>query len=183
MISLETSLENLPKIGPAYQKRLKKMGLATVRDLLLYFPSRYDDFSNVIPIEEIKTGETVCVQGRISTVEHRKSFRKWMDIIEIIVEDQTGFVKATWFNQPYLEKTFKEGDTVFLAGKVSLGQEGLYLNNPSYEKTTGPEDNLTHTGRIVPVYPETRGVTSRWLRFIIKPLLAQLYNTFPEILP
>ena len=90
-----------------------------------------------------------------------------------------------WFNQPYIDKSLKEDDFVCLAGKVSLGKGGLYLNNPAYEKINEVTDNhsLTHTGRIVPVYSETRGVTSRWLRYIIKPLLANFYNKVPEILP
>src|SRR3989344_8127785 len=185
MLNLDTPIEELPKIGLAYQKKLKKLGVKTVQDLLLYFPARYEDFSNIIPIKKVKVGYTVCVQGRILEVKHTRTFRKWMDITEIIIEDETGSIKALWFNQPYLAKTFKEDDFVCLAGKVSLGKSGIYLNNPAHERISefAEDNNLTHTGRIIPVYSETRGLTSRWLRYVIKPLIVQFYNKMPEILP
>src|SRR3989344_2747914 len=102
MLTLETPVEAVPKIGAAYQKKLKKLKIKTVQDLLLYFPQRYDDFSNIVPISAAKQGQVVCVQGRIVAGEASKSFRKWMDIISITIEDETGTINATWFNQPYL---------------------------------------------------------------------------------
>src|SRR3989338_3249998 len=185
MISLETKIEEIPRITTPYQKKLKKIGIKTIQDLLFYFPVRYDDFSNIIYIKDIKNGYPACIQGKIIEISTEKTFKKWMDITEAIIEDQTGQIRAVWFNQPYIEQSLKADDFVCLAGKISLGKGGLYLNNPAYEKINEVTDNhsLTHTGRIVPVYSETRGVTSRWLRYIIKPLLANFYNKVPEILP
>mgnify|MGYP001617142177 CR=1 FL=1 len=193
MLNLETKVEDLPKVGLAYQKKLKRLGIKTVQDLLFYFPSRYDDFSEIIPIKNVKVGYTVCVQGKILEINSTRTFKKFMGITEVILEDETGSIKALWFNQPYLAKTLKEDDFICLAGKVSLGKDGIYLNNPAYERISelsqNPSDNLrasnnlTHTGRIIPVYSETKGVSSRWLRFIIKPLLSSFYNEIPEILP
>ncbi len=185
MITLSTPIEEIPRIGTAYQKKLKKLGIKTVQDLLFYFPQRYNDFSDIITIDKIKNGYTACVQGKIIEIGTTKTFKKWMDITEATIEDETGSIKALWFNQPYIEKSLKEDDFVCLAGKISLGKGGIYFNNPAYEKINElTEDfNLTHTGRIVPVYSETKGVTSRWLRYIIKPLLSNFYNKIPEILP
>jgi len=185
MITLETNIGEIPKIGPAYQKKLKKLGITTVHDLLFYFPQRYNDFSNIVTINQVKNGTTACVQGRIVEIATEKSFRKWMDITEAVIEDETGQIKALWFNQPYIATSLREDDTVCLAGKISLGKGGIYFNNPAYEKITDYTENrgLTHTGRIVPVYSETKGVTSRWLRYVIKPLLTQLYKDIPESLP
>lgn len=188
MLSLETPVQEISKIGTAYQKKLKKLGITTLRDLLYYFPQRYNDFSEIIAINKVKNGTTACVQGRIVEIATEKTFRKWMDITEAVIEDQTGQVKALWFNQPYIQQSLKEDDFVCLAGKISLGKGGIYFNNPAYERIPEPNTqdltpNLTHTGRIVPVYPETKGVTSRWLRYVIKPLLAQFYTQIPEILP
>jgi len=193
MIDLNTHIERVAKIGPAYQKRLKKLGIQTILDLLYYFPQRYNDFSNIIPINNIKNGSLVCIQGQITEIATEKTFRKWMDITEAVIEDETGSIKALWFNQPYIEKSLKEGDFVCLAGKISLGKGGLYLNNPAHERIGELDENpstslrinknLTHTGRIVPVYSETKGLTSRWLRYIIKPLLTHFHNQLPEILP
>ena len=185
MIDLSTKIEEIPRIGAAYQKKLKKFGIKTVHDLLFYFPSRYDDFSDIIPINKVKTGYNVCVQGKILSIESTRTFKKFMSITEVIIEDETGTIKALWFNQPYLAKTLKEDDYICLAGKISLSKEGVYLNNPAYEIMGEFTENnqLTHTGRIVPVYAETKGMTSRWLRFIIKPLLSVFYSQIPEILP
>jgi ATP-dependent DNA helicase RecG len=125
MISLETPIEDLPKIGPAYQKKLKKLGIHTIQDLLYYFPLRYDDFSNIININQVTQKEMACVQGRIVDIGTTKTFRKWMDITEATIEDKTGQIKALWFNQPYIEKSLKEDDFISLAGKISLGKGGL----------------------------------------------------------
>ncbi|MFH1967861.1 MAG: ATP-dependent DNA helicase RecG, partial [bacterium] len=187
MIDLSTKVEEVPKIGLAYSKKLKKFGIKTVQDLLFYFPARYDDFSEIIPISAArqKLKETVCVQGVITEIENTRTFKKWMTITEATIEDQKSSIKIIWFNQPYLTKTLKEDDFVCLAGKVSLGKEGLYLNNPAYEKINefGKNEYLTHTGRIVPVYSETRGLTSKWLRYVIKPLLYRFAEQVPESMP
>ncbi len=187
MVDLYTKLEEIPRIGLAYQKRLKKFGIKTVQDLLFHFPSRYDDFSDIISISEArrKLAETVCVQGRITEINNSHTFKKWMNLTEAIIEDDKAEIKVVWFNQPYLAKTLREDDFVCLAGKVSISKEGLYLNNPAYERINEMAENdfLTHTGRIVPVYPETRGITSRWLRYIIKPLLYRFAEQMPETLP
>ncbi len=187
MVSLETKVEELPKIGAAYAKKLKKFGIKTVQDLLFYFPARYDDFSEIISIKQARQrlGEVVCVQGQISEIENTNTFKKWMNLTEATIHDNDAEIKVIWFNQPYLAKSLKEGDFVCLAGKISLYKEGIYLNNPSYERINeiGENDELTHTGRIVPVYSETRGVTSRWLRYVIKPLLYRFAEQVPESLP
>src|SRR3989338_3930655 len=185
MIELSTLIDQIRKIGLAYQKKLKKLGISTLQDLLYYFPARYDDFSEIVPIKKAKLGYTVCVQGRILEIESTRTFKKFMSVTEALIEDETGTIKATWFNQPYLAKSLKEDDLVCLAGKVSLGKDGIYLNNPVHERVADFEDinSLTHTGRIVPVYSETRGLTSRWLRYVIKPLISIFQNKLPEVLP
>ena len=185
MLELSTKVEEVPKIGSAYQKKLKKLGIKTVQDLLYYFPARYDDFSDIIPIKNAEAGQVACVQGRIISIDQTHTFKKGMDITEVIIEDETGEISALWFNQPYLAQSLKEDQYICLAGKVSLGKDGLYLNNPAYERIyeDSAEQNLTHTGRIIPVYSETKGVTSRWLRYVLKPLLVQFHSQVPEILP
>jgi len=185
-LSLLTPIQDVPKIGLVYQKRLKKFGIKTVHDILFHFPSRYDDFSNIIHISEIRQNlaKIVCIQGEITKIKTTKTFKKWMNITEAVIQDENSEIKVIWFNQLYITKTLKENDFVCLAGKVSLGKDGLYLNNPSYEKITEWKNSgLTHTGRIIPVYPETRGVTSKWFRFIIKPLLVRFVDIVPESLP
>jgi len=207
-MNLSTPIEEIPRIGPQYQKRLKKLGIETVRDLLFHFPHRYEDFSDIIPISQATPGKIICIQGEITEIKNFRTFRKRMYITESKVSDESGEIRVTWFNQPYLINTLKKGDFVFLAGKMVSKNGKKYLSSPTYEKipafalrslgegglrlaTAGkPAQNFedlnfdpTHTGRIIPVYPETEGVSSRWLRFIIKPLLTKIKDKIPETLP
>ncbi|MCX6724296.1 MAG: ATP-dependent DNA helicase RecG [Candidatus Staskawiczbacteria bacterium] len=187
MISLSTPIQEIPRVGVAYSKKLKKFGIKTVQDLLFYFPARYDDFSEIISISQArnKLGEVACVQGEIIEIETTKSIYGRMAITKALVQDLTAQIYVVWFNQPYLEKSLKENDFICLAGKISLGKEGLYFNSPAYERINeiGENEELTHTGRIVPVYSETRGITSRWLRYVIKPLLYRFCDQIQESLP
>ncbi len=181
-MDLSTSVQQLPHIGPIYQKKLKKLKIKTVGELLFHFPYRYEDLSNIINISQAKLGEKICVQGKILEIESNRSWKKRMSLTHAVIEDKTGAVKATWFNQPFLAKTFKKGDEICLSGELVFGTGEAYLDNPIYEKIhkeTGP----THTGRIVPIYPETVGLSSRWLRYILKPLLTKFKDKIPETLP
>jgi len=181
-MDLTTSIGEIPRIGPVYQKKLKRLGIKTVRDLLFHFPYRYDDFSKISLISEVKTGETFCIQGKILEIKTIKTWKRRMFLTNAIIEDKTGAIKVVWFNQPYLINTLKGGDYVCLAGKAIQGENGLHLSNPTYERIF-ENKVLTHTGRIVPVYPETAGLSSRWLRFIIRPLLASLRNEIKDPIP
>ena len=203
-MNLTTPIEEISRIGPVYQKRLKKLGIKTTGDLLFHFPHRYEDFSNIIPISQIKNNQSCCIQGKILEIRNSRTWKKRMILTQALVQDynppaassqpslrsgwapETRAVKVIWFNQPYLIKILKPGDIISLAGKTNMGEDGLYLSNPAYEKISNiqyPISSLTHTGRIVPVYPETEGLSSRWFRFIIRPLLVQLKDKLPDPLP
>lgn len=185
MLNLSTPVENIPKIGSVYKKRLKNLGIKTARGILFHLPSRYEDFSNIILISKAKQklGENICIKGKITKIKAIRIFRSRLNLAEVIVEDDTGQIKAIWFGQPYLTKTLKEDDFVCLAGKISKGKKDVYLANPSYEKITDSFDDSIHTGRIIPIYPETRGITSRWLRSAIKSLLVKFADDIQESLP
>jgi len=181
-MDLSTTIERIPRIGPVFQKRLKKLGIKTVQGLLFHFPHRYEDFSNLIPISKVRINEICTVQGRILEIKTIRTWKRRMFLTQAIIEDETGAIKTTWFNQPYLTKILKKDDYVFLSGKVTVGTSGVYLNNPAYEKAFLGKD-LVHTGRLVPIYPETEGLSSRWLRYILRSLLICLKNKIPETLP
>jgi len=183
-MQLATPIKELPRIGPQYQKKLKKLGIKTIGDLLFHFPHRYEDFSDIIPISEIKAGLN-SIQGKILEIENKRTWKKRMILTEALVQDKSGTIRVVWFNQPYLVSTLKPGDFVCLAGKIASRQGEIYLSSPSYEKILSPtaDVGLTHTGRLVPVYPETEGLSSKWLRFILKPLLIKFKNTIPDPLP
>ncbi len=185
-MNLDTLVNKIPRIGIEYQKKLKRLGIKTVRDLLWHFPYRYQDFSNLTPISDVKIGETVCIQGEIVEIKIRQTWKRRMFLTTALVKDKTGSIKVIWFNQPYLINTLQAKDGVYLAGKTSKGPKGMYLSSPSYEKISSRKSDkskLVHTGRIVPVYPETEGLSSRWLRFILKPLLTKFQDEIQDYLP
>jgi ATP-dependent DNA helicase RecG len=195
MFSLSTKIEQLKKVGPSYLKKLHKLGLKTVRDLLFYFPHRYDDFSQVVPISQLQLGQTATIQGKILEINNVRTPRKRMNLTEALIEDKTGSIRAVWFNQPYLIRTLRKNSTVNLSGKVSFAGQSLCLSNPAYEIIKQRTTNLayrqtnsehqtatTHTGRLVPIYHETHGLSSRYLRYLIKPLLP-LADKISDFLP
>ncbi|MBI2644315.1 MAG: ATP-dependent DNA helicase RecG [Candidatus Wildermuthbacteria bacterium] len=182
-MNFTTPLSAVPRIGPVFQKRLKKLGITTVRDLLFYFPRTYEDLSKITPIAEIKEGTFYCIAGEILEISEERTFKKRMHLTHAIVRDDTGTIKALWFNQPYLPQTLRKGERMYLAGRVVRDAKGIYLSNPIYEKFAEGEMNLIHTGRIIPVYPETRGISSRWLRSIIRIILQGLTEKIEDAIP
>ena len=197
-MTLSTPVGQVPRIGTAYEAKLKKLGITQVRDLLFHFPRTYEDFSKITPIKNLKEGAVYCVKGQLLEITEMRTYRKRVSLITGMVEDDSGAIKILWFNQPYLADSLKKGDNVYLAGKVMRDKEGVYLASPVHEKNPKSEarnpkqiqnskfkiqnSSLTHVGRIIPVYPETAGVSSRWLRSIIKMVLASI-KEMPETLP
>lgn len=174
---LDIPIEKIYRVGKSYKGKLKKLGIETINDLLFHFPGRYEDFSKVVDISEARINQVCTVKGEVSKIENTRTWKKRMLITEALVKDKTGTIRATWFNQPYLKDTLKEKENVFLSGKVT----GAGMISPAYEKM-GMGD-LTHTGRFIPVYPETKGMSSKWLRSVIKPTLYKFKNQIHETLP
>jgi len=169
LIIPKTLLETIPKITPKYVKLLEKLGLFTVEDLLFYFPFRYDDFSRTVALDEKFIGQTITVSGKVTRSKLNRIFRRRMSIVEITLQDENNIpLKAVWFNQPYLAELMPEGAELRLSGKLKKRGKFFSMANPAWEKD---ERDATNTGRLVPVYSETRGLTSKWLRWQIKPLL------------
>src|SRR3989344_763749 len=169
-MNLSTPIEELRGVGPVYRGKLKRLGIKQIKDLLYHFPHRYEDFSNIVPIAQAKTGENCCLRGKVLDISSNRTWRKRMSITEALLGDETGAIKIVWCNQPYLINTLKKGEGICVVGKIMSDEHGFYLSNPIYEKMG--EQELTHTGRIVPIYQETSGLSSRWPRGGMKYLLA-----------
>jgi len=116
MLSLSTPIEKIPRIGSFYQKRLKRLGIKTIRDLFFHFPHRYEDFSDIVSISEVKLNETACIQGKILEIKNSRTWKRKMALTQAVVEDETGSIKVVWFNQPYLIKSLKEGYKPYRGG-------------------------------------------------------------------
>lgn len=179
-LTLETKIEEMKKVGPAYLKRLRKLKLATIRDLFFHFPRRYDDFSQIVPINQLETGQLATILGTVAEIKTIRTFRRKITLTEAIIKDETGSVKAIWFNQPYLNQTLSKGKKVWFAGKAVSEKNVFCFSNPVCE-IAGLKEPV-HTGRLVPIYHETAGLTSRYIRFLIRPLL-YLSGRIKEFLP
>lgn len=177
MLSLTTKIAKVPLIGPAFETRLEKLGIKTVKDLLWHIPFRYDDFSLLAKANSLQEGEVVTVQGKVLEIKNFTT-RTGFAIENAKVEDDTGIVQAVWFNQRFLTSAIHKGDMINLSGKVKKGK----LENPQYEVLFGI---AIHTGRLVPIYPETQGISSKWLRsrinFVLKNLEITDYFSFDQI--
>ncbi len=175
---MKQNVTKLAGVGEAVTKKLKKLGIETVDNLINFYPRRYDDFSQITPISKLKPGQ-VTVQGKILRAVTRRTFRRGFAITEAIIDDGAGAVKAVWFNQPYLATSLVKNVPIFASGKLEFKSGSYALQHPVIEKVSDfPKD----TARIVPVYPETAGLTSRQLRGLIKPILPAI-KKIPDLLP
>ncbi|OGF21229.1 ATP-dependent DNA helicase RecG [Candidatus Falkowbacteria bacterium RIFOXYB2_FULL_38_15] len=182
MINLDSPIEILSKVGKTTAQRLQKLGLKTAKDLLFYFPFRHEDWSNVISVAKLSYGTVATCRARVELIKNTRSFFKRKNITEALVSDNSGSIKVVWFNQPYLAKTLKIGDEIFLSGKVDLDRFGLHLTSPSYEKINR-EGETTHTARIVPIYSVTENLTEKQIRFLVKliiPLAEKIEDWLPK---
>ncbi len=185
MVELHTPLSRIDGIQTRFLPKLKKLGIETVRDLLWHFPVRYEDFSHVFTIEELNPGEEVTITATVESIKSRNTWRRSLFLVEAELSDHTGTIRATWFNQPYIKNVLQPGRMANFAGKVVASKKSgeLYLSNPTYELVSAHAHHETkHTARIVPVYSETRGLTSKGIRYLIQPILKRLPH-IPELFP
>lgn len=179
----DTPVRFIPRVGPAMAGKLDILDIRTARDFLYHIPSRYNDFSLVSPISRVRPGETVTIRG---TVEQFNAFatKTGKRIQEAKVRDDTGVLSVIWFNQPYLRSVIRPGITIHLAGTISWFGTKIVLSSPEYElfDPADPAASL-HTGRLVPVYPLTEGVSSKWIRSRIALLLDTVLPSITELLP
>ncbi len=179
MLRPDAPIGTLTGVGPTAANRLKKLGIATVADLLWHLPFRYEDLSRVEHIADVRGNSTVSIRGRLQLISSRRAAkRKRMLVTEAIVADETGSIKLVWFNQPFLAKALHPGDLLWLAGKVETNIFGTTLVNPTWEK----RDNPLHAAGLIPIYPLTEGLTQKQLRNWIAQCLSVVHN-LEDILP
>ena len=189
---LDDPVSILRGVGAYYIKKLTKLGIVTIEDLLSHFPVRYETPPQVTKISEIISPGIYTVVADVKTIQVRRAFRRRLFIVEGTLGDSTGNIKVVWFGQSYLARSIPTGSVGVFSGKVSETKNGLSLQGPTYEIISRtPIDHehidldrydLKHTSGLVPVYPETRGLTSRGIRFLIKPLLTRV-EEIPEWMP
>ena len=171
-MELTDSISDLPFVGPTYEKKLAKLGIITISDLLHHIPHRYLDFSKITKIRDLKIGEVVTTIGTIISLRNQQTKTgRLMQIGQI--EDETGKISLAWFSQPFLPRMLFPGTKIAVSGELSWFAGKPAFFSPQYEKID--EDHETvHTGKIVGVYPATAGLTSKWLKARIKYALDRI---------
>ncbi len=166
----------LRRVGP-------RLGIATVRDLLLHLPRRYEDLREVSTARELRSledGTVATARLQVVSLRVEPTFRRRIQRTIAFLRDETGDVEATWFGRRFIERRLREGEWVVLSGKIKHRGFGLTFDNPEFQRDDGSE--MLHAGRIVPVYPLTSKLTARTLRTAIRAALDR-YGPYPEYLP
>ena len=176
---LDSPVTKLPGIKTAMAAKLARLGVETIGDFLQLYPRRYDDYRSLKPINQLEYGEEVTIIGQVW--ETRKwETRNKMPIITSILTDGTATIEASWFNQPWLQNQLRPGKQIVISGKVDQYLGRLTFQSPEWEEL---DADLSHTGRIVPVYPLTKGITSKWLRNQVKSTVNYWTQRLPDYLP
>ncbi|MBA2279341.1 ATP-dependent DNA helicase RecG [Candidatus Saccharibacteria bacterium] len=173
----EESIQYFKGVGPAIAKQLSTIGIKTITDLLDYLPRTHNDYSQITPISHISPG-VVTLKAQFKQVKGRY-VRRGMHITEAVASDATGSVRIIWFNQPYRAGSIKTNEDYYITGKLELKRQRFAIANPTVELTS---DIPVHTARIIPIYKESKGITSQLLR---KLMIQAVDSTdqLPEVLP
>ncbi|MGC2638800.1 MAG: ATP-dependent DNA helicase RecG [Acidobacteriaceae bacterium] len=189
MLTLETQVQFVKGIGPAIANTLAEKGIATVEDLLLHLPFRYEDRLNPRALGDLQAGEMASVIGEVRGAALLRTKR--MPIFEMTVGQGLGSMKCMWFHGSYLEGKFHSGQMVALYGKVEASRSGrgYKMIQPQFEilpdSSDDALDRVLEVGRITPVYESLGGsrLASRWIRRTVWNILAELKGGMPETLP
>lgn len=179
MLTFETPLSAISSIKKLTLGKLGRLGILTVRDMLYHLPHRYEDYSQIRPINTLAENEKYTVLGTITDIKAGRTWIRKMLLTEAVIEDASGRLRLIWFNQRFVSQTLKVGMTIRVSGKVTRDREGLLMANPAFEKSSR---GVTHTGRLVPIYPETAGLTSKFFRWQISNIF-QKVKEFPDPVP
>ena len=166
--ALNKPVIELPRVSTKMVSRLNRLGVHTIEDLIYLFPRRHNDYSVLQKIDSLQLGVEQTVIVSVWDVRQVTLGGKHK-ATEAIVGDDTGNIRVVWFNQPYLAKKFRVGDKLVLSGRVGEFRNSLVFESPEQEIVS--EEELIHTGRLVPVYPSTEGIVARTFRSLIKQVL------------
>lgn len=184
-LKLSDKVQFVKGVGPKWAERLAKLEVKTVEDLLYYFPREYEDRSQISQIKYTAIGEKATFKVKVLKVEYQK-IRSGLDLLRVSFSDGSDVVNGIWYNQSYLQEKFKAGAEFIITGKISEKNWRKYkkkeINNPVYEKITA-EASVLNTGRIVPIYSLTEGLSQRRLRRIMANAVKSYAHLLEDQLP
>ncbi len=173
-------------VGPKRTQFLQRMGIETVEQALWTVPWRYEDRSVMTPIGRLVPGAQASICGEVVKSEAKRARHRRLSILDVVVEDGTGRMQAVFFNQPYLETLLAIGTRVMMSGRIVSSTSGWIetrMEVAQYEVIGAESEAPIHVGRIVPIYHETKGWTSRQMRLLMKGLLDTYTADLTESLP
>ena len=173
-LKLDTEVQFLKGVGPKLAEKLKKLGIETISDLIFHFPRAYKDYTNVTKIKDIQIQENYTLKVKVIGIENKKTSRRKLTVTEAAVADDSGSLQVVWFNQPYLSKMLKSGSELLLNGNVTFNRYSNAYVMESPDRAKKPS--------IVPVYPETKGVSSYYVAKLVKSIKSQV-ESLEEHLP
>lgn len=176
-MDLQSDITFLKGVGTAVAAKFAVIGVNTIADLIFNLPRRYEDYSVMTPITNLTPGD-ISIRASIKPGTSRY-IKRGMHITEATASDESGSVRIVWFNQPYREQSLKPGAEYFISGPYEFRSGRLSITNPSIELAS---EFPINTARIVPVYRETKGLTSRQIRAAVAQTTA-LIDALPETLP
>ncbi len=180
MADLHDNIRYLKGVGEARAKALEKLGVVTVRDLLGYFPRAYEDRRKFFAIADAPLETPVCVRAMVSSPPVGSFVRRGMELLRLRAVDETGALEITYFNQNYLKSQLITGQSYIFYGRVSANGRRRTMTNPAFER----EDRQgVITGRILPIYRLTAGVSQKLLMSAIAQALSDCGDRAPDVLP
>ena len=180
-VALDDPVTVLKGVARRNEDRLRRLGIEKVGDLLYLFPNRHNDYGNVRKIAELEYGEEQTVLVSVWEATEVRTGPKGRST-QAVLGDDSGNVRAIWFNNPYLVRTLKSGTQIVVSGKVNAFKGQLVFESPEYELLQGQEE-LVHTGRLVPVYPTVEGIAVKTIRRLVKQALDLTLPSVMEFLP
>jgi ATP-dependent DNA helicase RecG len=192
-MNLNTPIESIVRIDKSHKLALNKLGIFSVKNLLYHFPVRYGDTATLSRIENAKDGDELTMYGRIKNLKLDKTFRTKIARATAVIEDESGSIKATWFNQPYIAKMYTEGEFVKISGKIK-GINGTFIfNNPSIEKVEtmpiGVGDDLFSQDKnkieeLSPIYKLSKGISSLWIHHALNKIFqSEMFKNLEDPIP
>ena len=179
MADLQTDVRYIKGIGEARAKALSKLGIATLQDLIGYFPRRYEDRTMTRAIRELELGETVCVRAMIANDPVASRISGGRTVVKARAVDDSGALDLTFFNQEYRKNSLHRGETYIFCGKVEGNLLARRMINPIVEQ----EGQQVLTGHIVPIYPLTAGVSQNLLYKAVGQGLTECRHLLTDCLP
>ena len=182
-LTVDAPVDRLRGVDTKLSAKLKRLDVTTVRDLLYLFPRRHLDFANITKISQLIPGLECTVIGTVWEAHQvNKGFKGKRKDTEAVLSDETGNLKVVWFGQGYLARTLKPGTRIAVSGKVDVYMVQLSFESPDYDLLDSGLAPI-NTGRLVPVYPLTEGLTGRNLRRLAAQALEQWLGGIDELLP